>query len=219
LLTALVVLEQEHLDREVVVRSRATHVAPTKAGLARGAAYSVRELLEVLLATSANDAGVALADAVSGGTSDFAGLMNKKAKALGCRDSHFTNPTGLPDKGQYTTAYDLSLITRAAFRNAFIAGVMKKKRVTIEGSDGKAITRDNHNKLLWRITEPCVLGKTGYTRSAGHCYAGVAYFDDRDVSVVIMKSSKPWADLYAILGVRPKKSVSTQKKHGSKNKH
>lgn len=218
LLTALVVLEQEDLDKEVVVRSRATNVAPTRAGLVSGVTYSVRELLEVLLATSANDAGVALADVVAGSPSGFAALMNKKAKALRCRNSHFTNSTGLPDKKQYTTAYDLSLITRAAFHNAFIAAVMKKKRVTIEGSDGGVITRDNHNKLLWRIAEPCVLGKTGYTRSAGHCYAGVAYFDDRNVSVVIMKSRKPWADLYAILGIRPKKSVSSQRKYGTKNK-
>ncbi|MBI5873447.1 MAG: D-alanyl-D-alanine carboxypeptidase [Candidatus Omnitrophica bacterium] len=206
LLTALVVLERIDLNKEVKVGARAAGVQPTKAGLTRGATYSVRELLTVLLASSANDAGVALAEAVSGREADFAVLMNKEARALGCRDSNFMNATGLPNKGQYTTAYDLSIITRAAFNNSFISSVMKKKRVSIDGSDGRVITRDNHNKLLWRIKVPCVLGKTGYTRSAGHCYAGIAYFDDRNVSVVIMKSRKPWADLYAILGIRPKKN-------------
>ncbi len=201
LLTALVVLEHIPLEESVRVGNSAVNVEPTKAGLTLGAKYTVRELLEVLLATSANDAGVALANAVAGSQTRFAVLMNKKAKSLGCKDSNFKNPTGLPAKNQYTTAYDLSLITRAAFNNSFISSTMKKKCVAIEGSDGKQIIRNNHNKMLWKVSKPCVLGKTGYTRSAGHCYAGVAYFEDKNVTVVMLKSRKPWADLGLILGI------------------
>jgi serine-type D-Ala-D-Ala carboxypeptidase (penicillin-binding protein 5/6) len=200
LLTALVVLDRMSLSDQVSVSRSAAGVAPTKAGLTRGAAYSVGDLLKVLLATSANDAGVALAEAVAGSEPAFAALMNKKAKALGAYNSHFENATGLPDRRQVTTAYDLSVITRAAMSNKFIASVMKKKIVTITGSDNRVITRQNHNKLLWRMDEPCVLGKTGYTKTAGHCYAGIAYYDDRRISVVILKSRKPWQDLCLILG-------------------
>jgi D-alanyl-D-alanine carboxypeptidase len=207
LLTALVVLDRMSLDDRVVIKSSAVNVQPTKAGLTKGASYSVRDLLKVLLATSANDAGVALAQAVAGSESDFALLMNKKARAIGAKRSRFTNATGLPDKRQVTTAYDLSLITRAAFTQPFIASVMKQKTVVITGSDGKRIARDNHNKLLWRISEPCVLGKTGYTRVAGHCYAGIAYYDDRRISVVILNSRQPWRDIVAILGLKSKKKV------------
>lgn len=204
LLTALVVLDNMKLKGSIRVSERASSVAPTKAGLTRGASYSVSELLKVLLATSANDAGVALAEAVSGSQERFALLMNKKARALGCRNSNFTNPTGLPDKRQLTTAYDLYLITRAAFNDPFIASVMRQKNVTIAGSDGKTITLRNHNKLLWKMLEPCVLGKTGYTRSAGHCYAGLATYDDGRVIVVILKSRNPYADIRRILSKRPK---------------
>lgn len=200
LLTALVVLDEMDLSDRVTVSRSAVNVSPTKAGLTRGAAYTVNDLLRVLLATSANDAGVALAEAVSGSESAFAALMNKKAKALGAVNSHFKNATGLPNKEQVTTAYDLSIITRAAMSREFIADVMKQKSVTIMGSDGKKITRKNHNKLLWRIDEPCILGKTGYTVSAGHCYAGVAYYGDHRVSVVILKSRRPWQDICLILG-------------------
>ena len=200
LLTALVVLDKLGLDARVSVSRNAFNASPTKAGLTCGATYSVRDLLKVLLATSANDAGVALAEAAAGSERLFARMMNQKARALGAFDSHFENATGLPDRRQVTTAYDLSVITRAALSNAFVAGVMKQKMVSIRGNDNKQIEGPNHNKLLWRIDEPCVLGKTGYTRAAGHCYAGIAYYDDRRVSVVILKSRKPWRDICLILG-------------------
>jgi D-alanyl-D-alanine carboxypeptidase len=206
LLTALVVLDHKKRSDRVVVRQQAVHVEPTKAGLHRGVSYSVEDLLKVMLAASANDAAVALAQGVSGSEKAFAVLMNRKAKALGLRDSTFTNPTGLPDERQVTSAYDLALVVRVAMNNAFIASVMRKKSVAISGSDGSRIQKFNHNKLLWRLSYPRVLGKTGYTRAARHCYAGVAFYEDRKVAVVILKSRKPWADIYKILGVPSRRS-------------
>lgn len=200
LLTALVVLERMNLDESVCISSNAVAVEPTKAGLKKGVCYSVEDLLKVLVATSANDAGVALAEAVAGDEKKFAQLMNKKAQKLGAVDSNFTNATGLPDSKQLTTAYDYSIITREAFSHSFIASIMKKKYVTIKGDDGVVIRRRNHNKLLWQLSDPLVLGKTGYTRTAGHCYAGIAYYDDHRVSIVMLKSRKPWDDICLILG-------------------
>lgn len=201
LMTALVVLDRSNVTAEVVVSSRAANVEPTKAGLTPDASHSVGELLEVLLAASANDAAVALAEAVAGSEDEFAALMNRKAKELGMRDSHFTNATGLPSRAQRSSAHDLAILTRAAFRHPFVKKVMAKKRVTITDGDGRKISRFNHNKLLWRLEHPQVLGKTGYTRSAQHCYAGIAFYDDRRVSVVILKSRKPWSDIFSLLGV------------------
>jgi len=201
LMTAIVVLERKDVTEEVRVSSRAANAEPTRAGLTEGTSHSVEELLELLLATSANDAAVALAEAVAGSEDEFAGLMNRKARELGMKDSHFANATGLPDKSQVSSAHDLALLSRAAFGHPFIEKVMAQKRVTVTGSDGKMISRANHNKLLWRLDNPRVLGKTGYTRLAQHCYAGIAYYDDRRVSLVILKSRQPWADIYALLGV------------------
>jgi len=201
LMTALVVLDRSDVKEEVLVSSRAANVEPTRAGLAAGTSHSVGELLEVLLAASANDAAVALAEAVAGSEVEFAALMNIKARQLGMQDSQFTNATGLPNRFQRSSARDLAILTRTAFAHPFIKMVMAKKRVTITGSDGRTISRVNHNKLLWRLDRPQVLGKTGYTRSAQHCYAGMAYYDDRRVSLVILKSRKPWSDIFSVLGV------------------
>jgi D-alanyl-D-alanine carboxypeptidase len=201
LMTALVVLDRSDVNEEVLVSWRAANTEPTRAGLAAGTSHSVAELLSVLLAASANDAAVALAQAVAGSEDEFAVLMNRKARELGMHDSHFANATGLPDKSQRSSARDLAILTRAAFRHRFIKEVMAEKRVTITGSDGRKISRVNHNKLLWHLARPQVLGKTGYTRSAQHCYAGMAYYDDRRVSLVILKSRKPWADIFSVLGV------------------
>jgi D-alanyl-D-alanine carboxypeptidase len=199
LLTALVVIDRMDLDDRVRIGNAAVRVEPTRAGLTKGATYTVRDLLRVLLATSANDAGVALAVAVAGSEKAFADLMNKKARALGAKDSFFINSTGLPDPRQLTTAYDLSIITRAAFSCAFVKETMRRKTVTIAGSDGKKITRRNHNKFLWELSKPEFLLKTGFTRASRHCYAGVAYYEDRRVSIVILKSRSPWADLRKIV--------------------
>lgn len=205
LLTALVVLDNKGLKDRVVVSRHAVGVTPTRAGLTRGASYTVQDLLTLMLTMSANDATVALAEAVAGDETRFASLMNKKARKLGCRNSNFTNPTGLPDKRQVTTPMDLSVITRAAFSHSFVASVMKKKNVTVVGSDGKAIAKRSHNKFLWQLSNPSILVKTGYTRSARHCYAGIAYYKDKRVSVVILKSRKPWADIRKILKIPDKK--------------
>ena len=201
LMTALVVLDRKDVSDEISVSSRAANVQPTRAGLVAGTSHSVGELLAVLLAASANDAAVALAEAVAGSEDEFAGLMNRKARELGMRDSQFTNATGLPDRSQRSSARDLAILTRAAFRHPFIKRVMAEKHVTITDNDGRKISRANHNKLLWRLDRPQVLGKTGYTRSAQHCYAGIAYYDDRRVSLVILKSRKPWSDVFSVLGV------------------
>ncbi len=206
LLTALVVLDEKGLDDKVRVSRNATRVEPTRAGLKADVTYTVGDLLEVLVATSANDAGVALAEAVAGSESAFAELMDRKAGELGAQASHFTNASGLPDSKMGTTPYDFSIITRAAFSHPFIVRTMKKQYVTIEGSDGVKIRRRNHNKLLWRLADPLVLGKTGYTRAARHCYAGIAYYDDYRVSIVVFKSRKPWDDIVKILGAKMKGS-------------
>ncbi|MGE5279841.1 MAG: D-alanyl-D-alanine carboxypeptidase family protein, partial [Deltaproteobacteria bacterium] len=205
LLTALVVLDNADLNDRICVSAHASMTEPTRAGLKAGVTYTVRDLLEALIASSANDAGVALAEGIAGSEERFAELMNNKARALGARDSHFTNATGLPDTRMLTTPYDFSIITREAFSQPFIAGTMRQPSVTIRGSDGKTITRKNHNKFLRRVDYPQILLKTGYTRSARHCYAGIAYYKDYRVSFVLFKSRKPWDDIARILNIKVKK--------------
>ncbi len=104
-MTALLALENLDMDQEVTV-TKSCMVGESSIHLEDGETLTVRELLYGLLLKSGNDAAVALAQAVSGTAADFAVLMNERAAELGCVNTHFNNPNGLPDKDHYTTAED-----------------------------------------------------------------------------------------------------------------
>lgn len=199
ILTALVALEELGSRAQVAVSKKAAETERTKIWLPRGAVYSALDLINAILISSANDASVALAEAVAGTEEAFAQKMNKKARQLGARNSNFVNASGLPDKNQYTTAYDLYLITKAALRKSEIYNIMRKRKESIKGTRGKEITLVNHNKLIFRKNYPTVLLKTGYTRSAKHCYAGKIYLNGREYVFAFLKSSKPWKDIDRII--------------------
>lgn len=199
LLTALVALEKIGTDTAVRISSNSYNVEPTKAGLTKDAYYSSGDLITIAVVASSNDACLALAEAVAGSESKFAELMNEKAKQLGALNSNFVDPCGLPARDQYSNVYDLYLITRAALKNSFIKTALAQKYVVIKGSDGRSIKLVNHNKLLFRWSWPVVLGKTGYTIKAGHCYAGIVYGKERQYALVILGSRKPWKDISYII--------------------
>lgn len=205
LLTAMVALNKLKLDQRICISQKAASAEPTKAYLTKGGYYKVDDLIAALLIKSANDAAVALAEAVAGSEEKFAELMNKKARSLGARNSNFKTSSGLPSKGQYTTAYDMALIIKAAAKNNFIKNILSKKYFSFAGSDNKSITVRNHNKLLWETPKPAIIGKTGYTIAAKRCFAGVASYKKRKVVVVVMKSESLWDDIKNILWInRPK---------------
>lgn len=83
-------------------------------------------ILHALLIPSGNDAAIAIAKKVSKNVASFVDLMNKRAKSLGAYNTNFKNPSGLDEKGNYTTAYDLSLIAREALKNKEFASIVKK---------------------------------------------------------------------------------------------
>jgi len=199
LVTALVVLDRLGLNDIVQISKDAASVVPSKANLKAGASYKVQDLLCALLISSANDAAVALAEAASGSEAEFAKLMNDKARSLGANSSNFLTASGLPKKGQYSTAFDLALIAGKALSQPLIKETLSKKYVWIVGSDGRRVLLKNHNKLLWRMPSPVVLGKTGYTAKAKHCFAGVADCNNRRVAIAVLKSRRPWYDIRAIL--------------------
>lgn len=124
--------------------------------------------------------------------------MNAKAHKLGAKHSNFVNAHGLPNNGQYTTAYGLALIARTASKNAFIFETMKTRYATIRSLRGRKVHLKNHNKMLWRDRRP-LYGKTGWTRKSRHCFAGIIRHRGRDLFVVTMGGTKPWHDLKKML--------------------
>jgi D-alanyl-D-alanine carboxypeptidase (penicillin-binding protein 5/6) len=142
---------------------------------------SIGDLLHGMIIQSGNDASVALAEHVAGDESTFAELMNQHAKRLGMANSHFENSTGLPHENHYTTARDLSLLTRALIKETpdYYAWHAIKE-FTYNG-----ITQHNRNKLLWR--DSTVDGvKTGHTEDAGYCLVASAVREDMRLISVVM---------------------------------
>lgn len=180
LMTALVVMEKTNLNDVITVSKKASSSPATKIGLRQGDNITVEALLDTALIKSANDAAVALAEATAGSEEEFVRLMNQKALALGLNNTRFINPNGLPGTGQYITAHDLAEIMRQAIRYPLLKEILGTRVAEVFTGEGKTIFIKNTNKLLW---SELMEGKTGYTKEAGHCFAGAA---ERETGTIIV---------------------------------
>jgi D-alanyl-D-alanine carboxypeptidase (penicillin-binding protein 5/6) len=169
LMTALVVLDNAGLGDIVTVSRKAAKTAPMKVGLKEGDKVTIEALLHAALMKSANDAAVALAEAVAGSEEAFVKLMNKKAVEIGAENTKFINANGLPGKGQHITAHDLAKIMRVAILSPVLKEIFKTRVTEVATQSGRTVSITNTNRLLW-YDEDLVGGKTGYTRQARHCF-------------------------------------------------
>jgi len=165
MMTALVAFENLDLDSVVKIGS-ASAVDGNRAKFRSSDQFSVRDLFKAMLLFSANDAGQALANA-SSPSGDFVDLMNKKAIDLHLSHSHFTNPTGLDDYDQFSTAADLGRIAMTLLENPFLESTVSEQLATLsERQTGRKDMVYTTNNLLHRGPE--FLGiKTGTTDLAG----------------------------------------------------
>lgn len=206
LLTVMVALDHLSLDKIVQIPGGLENIQPSKIGLHAGERFYVRDLVKAALIKSANDAAEALAILTAGSRSAFAQLMNQKVVNLGASNSRFVNPNGLPASGQYSTAYDLARIMMAASKYPFIVNTLKIRGTIIYSRGGRRIPLNNCNKMLWRTQG--VIGKTGWTRTARHCFAGRVQARGQVIFVGLMGSQRRqylWSDLRRI------ESISTGK--------
>lgn len=202
IMTAILALEKGNLSDVVTVGKEPTLVDGSRIYLEEGEKLTLEQLLYGLMLNSGNDAAVAIAEHISGSVSDFAKLMNDKAKSIGAENTNFANPHGLPDKNHYTTAYDLALIARYALLNhPEFRKIVATKTYYIPWQ-GKEWDRTliNHNKLLKNF-EGADGVKTGYTRSAGHTLVASATRNGWQLLAVILKSQgqNVYSDAKALL--------------------
>jgi len=126
----------------------------------------LRDLLYGLMLRSGNDAAVVIANFVGGSEDGFVKLMNKKAKAIGMNNTIFNNPHGLDEVTEnYSTAYDMALLSRYANKIPFYQKVTSTKYYKVQ-TDEKAYSWTNRNKFLFMYPN-YISGKTGYTPRAG----------------------------------------------------
>lgn len=194
IMTALVAAENYELKKTVKVAPEAVGIEGSSIYLYEGESLTMEELLYSLLLQSANDAAAAIAIAVAGNTEKFADMMNDRAKEMGLRDTHFTNPHGLSDDEHYTTAYDLAVISAHALRNEIVREIVStyKKAIPID-SDCNARVLVNHNKML-KLYDGAIGVKTGFTKKTGRCLVSAAERDGLAVVAVTLNASDDWND-------------------------
>ncbi|MZQ76001.1 MAG: D-alanyl-D-alanine carboxypeptidase [Peptoclostridium sp.] len=203
IMTALLTVENCNLDDVVTIDYDPGYIDGSSMYVKQGETFTVRQLLEFMLVRSANDAAVALANHISGSTDKFKDLMNKRAKELGCKDTHFNNPNGLPDVDHYTSAYDLALIAKEAMKHEDFRKTVKLEKVSLPPTELTPEWRvyRNTNKFLWsnstidykggsvKLKYDVINGiKTGYTNVARNCLVTSASKDGLNVISVVLKA-------------------------------
>lgn len=166
---------------DILTASENVNIAEANAqmcGYKPGDQLTLDQVLHGLLMYSGNDAGVMIAEYVSGSVEEFAALMNKEAKALGATNTNFVNPHGLTDENHYTTVYDLYLIFQAALQYDKFREIIHTTDYTSKYTDASGNEKDIHyattnNYLSGGVRAPSnvsvIGGKTGTTKAAGNC--------------------------------------------------
>lgn len=197
-MTALVVLRNASPTDRVTVSARAEGIGAndpliSEVDLVQGELLTVEELLYALLLPSASDAAVALAEHVSGSVEAFVSEMNKTAADLEAIDSSFRNPHGLDESGHYSSAHDLALVTREAFKSALFRKIVATERWQIGSRELL-----NRNDLL--RTYPSANGvKTGHTRASGRSLVASATKRGEELIAVVLGSRDPEQTAMALL--------------------
>ena len=208
ILTSLIVSEQCAMDEMVTFSRDAIFDTPwdsSHIAMDVGQALTVEQCLNAILIRSANEVSYAVAEHISG-TSDwsvFAETMNKRAEELGCLNSHFANPNGLPDENHYTTAYDLAMIGRAFFANEVLCKISLARRLDIPASDTLPNRKLELNNMAiipggQYAYEYLVGCKTGYTASARYCLVSCAEKNGMRLICAVMRDEHPYQYLDTI---------------------
>jgi len=172
------------LDSRLPVSAHAAAQEPSKLGLEPGQSIAAEDAIRAVVTKSANDIAVVIAEAVAGSEADFAGLMTRKAHALGMTRTVYTNASGLPDDEQVTTARDQALLGRA-IQDRFprYYRYFATSSFHFHGMDIR-----NHNHLLGRIQGVDGI-KTGYTRASGFNLVSSVRRGGRHVVAVVFGGS------------------------------
>ncbi len=196
LLTTVTLVPRLAGDRVVTVSDRAALTEGSHAGLVPGGKYTVDDLFRGLLLVSGNDAAEALADA-AGGRAATVRLMNATARRLGAYDTFVETPSGLDGWNQLTSAYDMTLILRAAITEprflaydrattAVLPAQPRHGRVPAVGR----IVLDNQNTRFLTTVQGALVAKTGFTDAAQHTFAGVIERRGHRFGVVLLRAQR-----------------------------
>ena len=189
MMTCILCLETKGLNAEFKVTQAAAATEDSYLEMKGGERLLSGELLQEMMMESDNGAAVVVAQNVSGSVLKFADLMNEKAKEIGCRKTHFSNPNGLTAKWHYSTARDMSKIAAYCMKNPDFRNLVSKKNAVIHWASpaGRTYKSETTNELLGRYSGANGI-KTGWTNAARGCVAASAKRGDVELIAVVMKS-------------------------------
>ena len=193
IMTAVIAIESGKLDEKVIIGEEIKSAYGSGIYIQIGEELTLRDLLYGLMLRSGNDAALAVANYVGGSVEEFVSLMNKKAKELKMTKTTFNNPSGLDqDKGNYSTAYDMAILTSYAMK------LDDYKKIT--GTKNYSLTTNkntyrwiNKNKLL-SLYKYTTGGKTGFTEIAKRTLVSTASKDNMNLVVVTLNDGNDWKD-------------------------
>lgn len=193
IMTALLALENLGPTTVLTAPANIERVGGSSMYLKPGEQVSVDALLHGLMLRSANDGAELLAVKMGGSLPGFARMMNQRAQALGCRNTHFVTPHGLPNDNHYTTARDLAKIAAAAMHYPRFAEIVKTPSARILRSMNLENSFFESTNSLLKEDSRVVGIKTGWTNAAGRCFVGASEQCDTTIITVILKSER-WQD-------------------------
>lgn len=208
-LTCILALENASGDDYVTVSANAAAQPDVQLNIKEGEQYYMEDLLYSLMLKSHNDSAVAIAEHIGGTVEHFAEMMNEKAEAIGCTNTHFVTPNGLDaaDSGgvHHTTARDLALIMRYAIKNETFCRITETRDYSFTDLSKKRQFSIHNTNALLEMIDGVISGKTGFTGNAGYCYVCAAKVEDKTFIVALLGCGWPnnktykWSDTKALL--------------------
>ena len=199
IMTGVLALERLPLTKAIRVNPLVTRVALNREGLRAHERVAVWKLMEGLLLFSGNDDALQLAISTAGSRGAFLQLMNEKASELGLHDTHYTSPSGVVDRGNYSSAYDLAALARYAMAIPRFREVTRRHVAHVKWSKPTyAKTYLNKNQLIGTYRGADGV-KTGWTTIAGHCLVASARRGGARLIAVVLHSPDPYGDARRLL--------------------
>lgn len=202
MMTAILALENRRWNSNVKLSRKAVKTPYTTLKYKKGDIVKMKDLLYAALVLSDNGSATALAEHTAGSVSAFCEMMNKKARELGCENTHFVNPHGLDDKNHYSSAGDLAIIGAYVMNNSRFQKIVKTRKYGFKTLKKKKTYRFNStNKLLVEISGVTGI-KTGTTENAGCCFVGAYRYKGKDYITVVLgagKTAQRWKDTKTLI--------------------
>ncbi|MCX6388384.1 MAG: D-alanyl-D-alanine carboxypeptidase [Solirubrobacterales bacterium] len=199
LMTALISTSRPRMNREIGISSSAANISGSVVGgLGVGSRISVRDLLKGMLIVSGNDAATALAQGIGPGERNFVRQMNRRAKAMHLKCTHYVSPVGLSESDQ-SCARDLAFQARALLANRDLRNIVHTVWTRMPIGNGRTRGLYNRNPLM-RSHYPGITGiKTGHTNPAGYCLVASAKRGNRRLLAVVLGEEENGREMAQLL--------------------